>query len=168
MNFVNSKKALQEIKEMKGENKEKILKGLEIAKEIEESSMEFYSKEANKTSEGLKIFFEFMVKEEEGHLTKINELREMVNTNEFNKIEFPEHVVPKPEDIKAGKEELLALLYALHREKKAREFYKNLSEMSENEVSAFFKELAEFENEHVELLEEYVDATHNAEELIMG
>jgi rubrerythrin len=171
MEFVKAKEILETINQMDPDNKETIIKALGIAEHIETSSMEFYTKEAEKTrGSELEEFFKFMVSEEEMHLRKVNELKGMLEQgdNSIQKISFDINSAPHPRLMKAGKDEMTALLFALWREKKAADFYSSASEKSSGNVKDFFTELAEFEKGHVALFEEYVESMQNTNELIMG
>ncbi len=161
----------KKIKEYEPESKKSVEKVLLTAEKLEKESEEFYKKSAKKEREKeLKEFFEFMANEEKEHLEKIRELKKEINgNNKSKKIKKVEN--NKKIDIKkipAGKTTISAIMYALWREKKAIEFYEGIAKKSKGKVKSFFKELAEFEREHERMLEEYVDNTVNAEELIMG
>jgi rubrerythrin len=170
MDLTSAKEILNVIEQLNGDSKESILKALNLAEHVEKTSGEFYKLEAKKTKgTHLQDFFLFMEKEEEMHLAKILELKEQIeNKEELTEIGFEKNVAPKIHTIPAGKDDITALLYALWREKKAHDFYKQASKKTKGKVSNFFLELANFEHEHILLLEEYVENVQNADELIMG
>jgi len=169
MDFVKAKEILDAVQQMDPNSKESIIKALGLAEHIESASMIFYTTEAEKTrGTELEAFFRFMVAEEEMHLKKILELKGMLEKGDVEKVTFERHTPPEIHEIRAGQEEMTALLYSLWREKKAVEFYEGAEERSEGNVKEFFGELAEFERGHVRLFEEYVESMQNAGELIMG
>jgi len=170
MDLVKAKEILDVIEQLDPNSKESVLRALNLAEHVEKSTGEFYQKEVEK-SKGteLESFFAFMVKEEAMHLAKIAELKNLLeNQKEITKIGFEINVAPQINSIKAGQEEMTAILYALWREKKAVDFYEKAAGKTNGNVSTFFEELAEFERGHVSLLEQYVELMQNADELIMG
>lgn len=169
MEFVKAKETLEAINQLDQNNKETILKALGIAEHIETSSMLFYSKEAEKTKgTELEDFFKFMVREEEMHLKKVKELEGMLKEEDVKKIKFEVNSIPHAHLMKVSKDDMTALLFALWREKKAAEFYESAAKKSSGMVKEFFSDLAEFEKEHVQLFEEYIESNQNTNELIMG
>ena len=170
MDLVKAKEVLDVIKHLDGNSKESILTALNLAEHVEKTAGEFYEKEVEKTKgTELESFFAFMAKEEEMHLAKIEELKSKIESGEnIDKIGFDTNVAPQIHSIKAGQEEMTAILYALWREKLAVDFYEKAGEKTNENVKAFFEELAEFERGHVALLEQYVELMQNADELIMG
>jgi len=172
MDFVKAKEILEAIKKLDHDSKESIIQALNIAEHVEASAKGFYEKEAKKTAGSeMNPFFVFLIKEEEMHLAKIEELRKMLEKSEgtlAHDIKFTTTKPPAVHAIPAGMQEMTAVLYALWREKKAVEFYSEAAEKTTNAVSKFFSELAEFEKGHVELLERIVEDSQNTDELIMG
>ncbi|MEK6959148.1 MAG: ferritin family protein [archaeon] len=172
MDFVKAKEILETIKKLDHDSKESIMHALNIAQHIEEASKGFYEKEVEKTKGSeLNPFFVFLVKEENMHLTKILELKKMLEKNAGpinHEIKFTINKPPAIHAIPAGMQEMTAVLYALWREKKAVEFYSEAAEKTTNSVSKFFGELADFEKGHVLLLETIVEDSQNTNELIMG
>jgi rubrerythrin len=170
MDLIGAKEILSTIEQLNQDSKESIVKALNLAEHVERTTGEFYSKEVEKTKgTELEGFFQFMVKEEEMHLRKILELKaELEKSDEIKEIGFERNAVPEINAIKAGQNEMTAILYALWREKKAVEFYSKAAEKTSGAVKKFFEELAGFEEGHVTLLENYVEAMYNANELIMG
>ncbi len=150
MEFVKGKEITSALDKLDSDSKENILNALNIAEEIEASSKKFYESHAKKTKgTELEAFFRFLSKEEETHLNKIIELKNNVQESKEIKINFPEQKLPKLNLKDAGKSEMTAMLFALWREKKAYEFYLEAMKKTSGEVKEFFKELAEFEKEHV-------------------
>ena len=170
MDLVGAKEILNVIEQLNGDSKESIIKALNLAEHVERTAGEFYVNEVRKTKgTELESFFVFMAKEEEMHLAKIEELKaEIESGKEIKEIGFDRNDAPKVHAIKAGQEEMTAILYALWREKLAVDFYQKAGEKTSGAVKTFFEELAEFERGHVTLLEEYVEQMQNADELIMG
>ena len=170
MDFTKGKEILGVIEQLDPNSKESILKALNLAEHVEKTAGEFYANEVVKTKgTELEPFFEFMVKEEDMHLAKIKELKSQIEKgDEVTKIGFVKNAAPEITAIKAGSEEMTAILYALWREKKAEDFYAKAAGRTEGNVKIFFEELAVFERGHVELLEQYVEMMQNADELIMG
>ena len=170
MDLVGAKEVLEVITQLDGDSKESILRALNLAEHVEKTAGDFYQKEAIKTKgTELEAFFIFMAKEENMHLAKIQELKEHLENNDTKmNVSFDKNITPEIKSIPAGKDDMTALLYALWREKKAEDFYRKAGEKTTGEVAKFFLELANFENGHVLLLEEYVDNVQNADELIMG
>ena len=169
MEFVKAKEVLNTIEQLDPNSTETVLKALKIAEFIEEASGDFYKKESIKTKgTELEEFYLFLVKEEEMHLKKIKELEGELKNNELKKISFDKNELPKIQPKSVAQGELTAILYGLWKEKKAVEFYSQASEKTTGAVKEFFKELADFEKEHVKLFEELVEGTGNVNELIMG
>ena len=170
MDLVGAKEILDVIEQLDGDSQNSIIKALNLAEHIERTTGEFYSKEVDKTKgTELESFFAFMVREETMHLAKILELKKALEAGgEITKVGFDINDAPKITSIKAGQEEMTAILYALWREKKAVDFYQKASEKTNGNVKAFFEELTDFEKGHVALLEEYVEQMQNVDELIMG
>ena len=170
MDLVKAKEILEVIEQLDSNSKESILKALNLAEHVEKTAGEFYKTEVEKTKGNeLEAFFTFMVKEEDMHLAKIQELKSQIkNGGEVTKIGFQQNAAPEIHSISAGQEEMTAILYALWREKKAQDFYEKAAARTEGNVRVFFEELAVFERGHVELLEHYVEMMQNADELIMG
>ncbi len=172
MDFVKAKEILETIKKLDSESKESVLNALTIAEHVEASAKGFYEAEVEKTKNSeLNPFFVFLVKEEEMHLEKILELKKLIKTTEgrvIREIKFVNNKAPTVHAIPAGQAEMVAVLYALWREKKAVEFYSEAAEKTNGSVKHFFSELAEFEREHVALLERIVEDSQNTSELIMG
>ncbi|MBT4870094.1 MAG: ferritin family protein [Candidatus Diapherotrites archaeon] len=170
MDLVKAKEILEVIEQLDSNSKESILKALNLAEHVEKTAGEFYKTEVEKTKGNeLEAFFTFMVKEEDMHLAKIQELKSQIkNGGEVTKIGFQQNAAPEIHSISAGQEEMTAILYALWREKKAQDFYEKAAARTEGNVRVFFEELAVFERGHVELLEEYVELMQNSNELIMG
>ena len=170
MDLVKAKEVLRIIEQLDPNSKESIIKALNLAEHVEKTAGEFYANEVEKTKGSeLESFFAFMVKEEDMHLAKIQELKnQLQNGGEVTKIGFTKNAAPQIHAISAGQEEMTAILYALWREKKAEDFYSKAAGRTEGNVRVFFEELAVFERGHVELLEQYVELMQNADELIMG
>jgi erythrin-vacuolar iron transport family protein len=170
MDLVKAKEILEVIEQLDGDSKESILKALNLAEHVEQTSSDFYEKEVEKTKgTELEAFFAFMVKEEDMHLRKIEELKaQLEGGDEISKIGFEKNAAPDIHSIPGGQEEMTAILYALWREKKAVDFYEKASEKTSGNVKTFFEELAEFERGHVILLEQFVESMQNVDELIMG
>ena len=170
MDFIQSKEILEVINKLDSNSKESIINALNLAEHVERTSGDFYLKELEKNKGNeLESFFAFMVKEEEMHLNKILELKsEIENNAEIKEFNFPRNTAPEIRSIPAGKDEMTSLLFALWREKKAEDFYRKASEKTKGKVSFFFSELADFEQTHVKLFEEYVENIYNTDELIMG
>jgi len=149
--------------------------GVAIAAGIESESIAFYAKQAeNFKGTETEYFFKFLEKQERGHLDAINELRSKLE-KEGIWIEptLPEKDGPKifskKDWDKEHKDGLTAVLFALWKEKRAQEFYEEVSEKSESTgMKHFFKRLAEFEKNHAALLAEFVEESYYSNELIMG
>jgi rubrerythrin len=172
MDFVKAKEILDTIKKLDPESKESIINALNIAEHVEASAKGFYEAEVEKTKDSeLHPFFVFLVKEEEMHLAKIIELKKAIEKSEgkiTKEIKFNINKPPAIHVIPAGQQEMVAVLYALWREKKAVDFYAEAASKTIGSVKNFFEELAEFERGHVALLERIVEDSQNTNELIMG
>lgn len=169
MEFIKAKEVLKTIEQLDQNSTETVLKALKIAEYIEEASEDFYKKEVEKTKgTELEEFYSFLVKEEDMHLRKIKELETELKDNKLKNIQFDKNELPRIQPKSVAQGELTAILFGLWKEKKAVEFYSQASEKTTGAVKEFFKELAEFEKEHVKLFEELVEGTGNVNELIMG
>lgn len=149
--------------------------GVSTAAGIEAESIAFYTKQAQKAQEQeMKLFFEFLVRQEEAHLQAIKELQKSLEEKGlWIKPSLPEKEKPKTfskkDWDKKNEEGLTSILFALWKEKQAQEFYLNIVKRVESrEAKQFFQALADFEKGHADLLAEYVDDSYYARELIMG
>ena len=79
MDLVKAKEILEVIEQLDSNSKESILKALNLAEHVEKTAGEFYKTEVEKTKGNeLEAFFTFMVKEEDMHLAKIQELKSQI------------------------------------------------------------------------------------------
>jgi len=150
-------------------------KGIATAAGIEKESIVFYSKQAQKFSGSeMQAFFNFLVKQEQGHLLAIKSLMESLEKRgkwlnpALGRAEKPKIFSKKDWD-KENLEGLTAVLFALWKEKQAQEFYEKMSQkILDKGAKQFFKALAEFEKGHAALLSEYAEDSYYTKELIMG
>ena len=156
-------------------NAKEAAKGIEIALEIEEESISFYTAQAEKTKDTeMKQFFRFLAEQEKGHLNAINSLKESLETKgEWVKPVLPgkerPEIFAKKDWDKEDLEGLTAILFALWKEKQAQEFYEKIAEkVNDSQAKEFFLALAEFEKGHAEMLSEYAEESYYSHELIMG
>ncbi len=156
------------------ENKKDIARGLATAVSIEQESIDFYSRWAKKVSNpNAKNFFNFLVIQEQGHLEAINELKASIESDgswvlpKMPKEDFSPFA---PADWDKGEENAVtAVLFALWKEREAREFYfKVAAGVIAPNGKKFFELLAAFEQEHADFLGEYVEESFYSNELIMG
>jgi len=153
----------------------KVVQGIGVAAAIESESIKFYSRQAEKFKGGQEEhFFRFLAKQEEEHLEAINSLKDSLEKEgKWVEVNFPDikkpEIFPKRDWDKEKSEGITAVLFALWKEKQAREFYQEISEgIKERGAKEFFLALAEFEKGHAEMLEEYVEESYYTNELIMG
>ena len=151
-----------------------VAEGVSAAAQIESEGISFYGRQAEKfkdTDTG--HFFKFLQRQEEEHLKAIGELKASLE----EKGQWIEPSLSKPEVKmfskkdwdKENSEGLTAILFALWKEKQAREFYEGIASKIKNEgAKRFFLALAEFEKGHAEMLEEFVEDSYYTHELIMG
>jgi rubrerythrin len=167
--FVSAQEIIKALDDLDNDSQEAIMKVLNLAEHVESTSKTFYEDEEKRTKgTELEAFFAFLVKEETMHLEKILAMKKNVKNGKIKEIGFERNVAPHIHAIPAGNHEMTAILYALWREKKAQEFYADAGKKTKGTIKKFFSELAEFEQGHVRLLEEYLDDMQNAGELIMG
>lgn len=164
------------LKLVSSQNKKEIAKGIALAAVIEWESIEFYSAQEKKFSlETDKKFFAFLVEQEKTHLSMINGLKAALEANkkwsepDTTKMNWPEIFPPKDWDKQETDGALTAILFALWKEKQAREFYLGIAEKAKDKaIQKFFLHLAGFEKSHAELLESFVDNSFYTQDMIMG
>lgn len=173
--FIGKKELENALKKVSSKDVKEVAEGLSIAAGIESESIGFYSKQAEKfTGEETGYFFTFLANQEREHLQLIQKLKEgLESKGTWVEVSVPKDKRPemfsKKDWDKGKKEGLTAILFALWKEKQAREFYLGIAERIGNKsVKEFFKALAEFEKGHEELLSELVEESYYTRELIMG
>jgi len=155
-------------------NKDDIARGLGTAESIEQESIAFYTTWAQKAKNlEMKKFFEFMVDQEKGHLEAIGKLKASIaekgewQVPELQKTDFK--VFTEKDWDKGEQGAVTAVLFALWKEREAREFYYSISaNVTDANAKKFFEALAEFEQDHADMLGEYVEESFYSHELIMG
>ena len=141
-----------------------IVRGIEVAIEIELRGRKFYSEAARKVSGPLQPFFRFLAEQEREHETDLNELKGSLKAAKAW-IKLPATQVQEPlKDFSAfrkhpGNEhtdstgDVQAILAAMKMEKQTREFYIKLADSAKKpEGRSFFTSLADWEKGHYELL----------------
>jgi len=155
-------------------NKEDIQRGLSIAASVEKESIEFYSKQAEKSKNAeLKKFWEWLVKEEKGHLKAIENVKKSVQeSNDWMLMAMPNEEFKAFAEKDWDREEqdsFTAVLFALWKEEEAKKFYlKAAAQTKDENAKKFFEKLADFEHSHARLLGEFVEESYYSHELIMG
>jgi len=168
------KELMEAVDLVSSDNKEDIARGLATAATIEQESIDFYSRWAEKVSNSdAKNFFNFLVKQEQEHLTAINELKLSIESDGswvLPKMPKEDFSVFAPSEWDKGEEDAVtAVLFALWKEREAREFYlKAASLVRDVNGKKFFELLAAFEQDHADMLGEYVEESFYSNELIMG
>lgn len=148
--------------------------GVSMAAEIEREGIDFYGKQAEKfAGSQTGHFFEFLKGQEEEHLEAVKKLKaSLEGQGKWVEPELsrPEVKMFSKKDWDKGAEGgLTAVLFALWKEKQAREFYEGVAARIKNEgAKRFFLALAEFEKGHAKMLEEFVEDSYYTRELIMG
>ena len=159
----------RKIKNYQEKSPEDVKKGLEIAKHIEKSSLNFYTKKIKEfDDQSLKNLLEMLKKQEEKHLEIINNLLnngKWENARQKLDTEEKPNILPK---IKGGEEERELLLEARKAEKVAQSFYEKMAQNSKNEIKKFFTHLAKFEKGHFELMDELFETITDVSEYNMG
>lgn len=96
MDFVKANEILNVIEKLDSDSEKSIIAALNLAEHVEQTSKDFYEKEANKTKgTQLEPFFNFLVKEEEMHLEKILELKKNIEEKKAEKIGFEHNIAPQ-------------------------------------------------------------------------
>jgi len=170
----SSEQLSQALEKVSSENLKQVAEGIQAAAQIESEGISFYGKQAEKFGESQTgSFFKFLQGQEEEHLKAIGELKQALE----EKGDWVEPKLSKPEKKmfskkdwdKENSEGITAILFALWKEKQAREFYEGIASRIKNDgAKKFFLALAEFEKGHAEMLEEFVEDSYHTSELIMG
>lgn len=172
---IGSKELEKALKDISSGDLKKVALGIGVAAGIESESIKFYSRQAEKFRGGQEEhFFKFLAKQEEEHLQTLNSLKASLEKEgkwievKLSDMKKPE-IFPKRDWDKEKGEGITAVLFALWKEKQAREFYEGIAKgIKEKGAREFFLALAEFEKGHAEMLEEYVEESYYTHELIMG
>ncbi|MBN2067115.1 MAG: ferritin family protein [Candidatus Diapherotrites archaeon] len=171
---IGAKELKQALEKVSSNDLNQVAEGIAIAAGIESEGIAFYEKQAALFEGETKSFFTFLAGQEKEHLQAINELKNTLEkTGQWVEIMLPELKKPKifskKDWDKGNKDGLTAVLFALWKEKQAREFYEGVAKAIQDEgAKQFFLALAEFEKMHAALLEEYVEDSYYTHELIMG
>ena len=155
-------------------NRDDLVKGLGTAESIEQESIAFYTTWAQKAKNmEMKKFFEFMAGQEKGHLEAIGKLKASIGEKgewdipELQKADFK--VFTEKDWDKGEQDAVTAVLFALWKEREAREFYLSAAaNVKDESARKFFEALAEFEQGHADMLGEYIEESFYSHELIMG
>jgi rubrerythrin len=170
----SSEQLREALGKVSSEDLKEVAQGVATAAQIESEGISFYGRQAKKF-EGSDTghFFKFLQGQEEEHLKAIGELKQALE----EKGQWIEPQLSKPEVKmfskkdwdKENSEGITAILFAMWKEKQAREFYEGIASRIKNEgAKRFFLALAEFEKGHAEMLEEFVEDSYYTHELIMG
>lgn len=132
-----------------------VVNGIDIGIKIEQKGLEFYSEQARKSPhEAIKMFFEFMAKQENEHLMLLSELKKsLMEKKQWINLEY-EHP-KKPEEFfkESEQSELNAMLAAMETEKESANFYTRFAHAIPDEMGKdFFMKLAEWEQTHYNIL----------------
>jgi len=152
--------------------KEEMLKHLDAAITLEQTSLEMYKEFRDKaTNEYAKFIFERMVAEEGKHIAYVKKLREVFsvqlkfseeNVTELNEIKPEEVTFLKEKSKKESVDYLNALVTIVEFEKRAYLFYKDLESSAEDETTKqIFETLSEFEKEHYEMFKTELETLQN-------
>ncbi len=132
-----------------------VINGIDIGIKIEQKGLEFYSEQARKSPhEAIKMFFEFMAKQEDEHLKLLSELKKSL-TEKKQWIDLEYERPKKPDEFfrKGGESELNAMLAAMETEKETANFYTRFAHAVGDEKGRdFFMKLAEWEQTHYNML----------------
>ncbi|GEM_PF-821045 len=175
--LIGTKEFEEALKNISSSDAKKIARGIAIAAHIEQESMDYYSKQAERFSDAqMRDFFVFLAGQEKEHFTTINALKKSLEKN--GKWIEPKILAKKHAGFFAKKdwdkeqsagEGITAILFALWKEKQAREFYLGIVARTKNAAGKrFFSALADFEKGHAEMLESFVENSYYTQELIMG
>ncbi len=175
METIGSKQLNQALERVSSPDLKQVADGILIAAGIESESIAFYENQAAKFQGGqMEHFFNFLAGQEKEHLGAVAGLKEaLLKEGKWVEPKLPKKERPKifskRDWDKGAQEGLTAVLFALWKEKQAREFYEGVgARIKSNGAKNFFLALADFEKMHAEMLEEYVKDSYYAHELIMG
>lgn len=141
-----------------------VVRGIEVAMEIEERGRRFYLEKSRSVSEPLRPFMKFLAEQEREHENSLDGLKKALRSVKLW-IRLPRSEVQAPlKDFSAFKrhpgdehkdnvQEIQSLLMAMRMERKTREFYvKFANSIKSPEGRAFFGALADWEKSHYDLL----------------
>ncbi len=170
----SSEQLKQALEKVSSEDLKQVAEGLSTAAQIESEGISFYGKQAEKfKGSETGHFFKFLQGQEEEHLEAIGKLKASLEEKSQwlePQLSTPEtKMFSKKDWDKENSEGITAILFALWKEKQAKEFYERIASRIRNEgAKRFFLALAEFEKEHAEMLEEFVEDSYYTNELVMG
>jgi len=144
---------------------------LKKAIEFERGGIEYYKAAAGKAKNpGTETLFKFLVKEEEKHERFLESLRQKLKAEDRwpagvtidldvdFKLLFQEESKKIDRNVKVSTTEVEALTFALEMENRGRAMYLDLSEKASNpEEKALYKQLADWEEGHVRLIQDFHD-----------
>lgn len=150
-----------------------IMKGIEIAMTLEKKGKKYYLDKAKRIEDkNIKIFLEFLAKEEAHHYELLSEVKNSLKkqgkwisipaSKLKSKVKRP-HVFTKKSEPKRKSDQINVILSSMKVEKDVEEFYRRMADsIKDIDGKKFFLALADFELSHYNLLDGILESlTYN-------